>query len=196
MIRPVAKPSEDSDVGDAASGDDEAPPSGKGVGKRSPAGDGQGHPHGGPALAGKGLIPFVGPAGPPPGHRDHAAKGRGKRHVGGDAVRRGSRQVPWGARVWSYGPTTTGFGADCRCHTNSVDLPTTTHCKKNLPFSKVSPLSEDEHRRLCKVWPLMGLEIPEGDRARSAHVAVDPRLHHVGVSEAELDATAASLNEH
>ena len=86
-----------------------------------------------------------------------------------------------------------GFGADCRCHRNSLDLAGTTHCKKNLPKRSRDPETEGELRRLAKVWLLVGLEMEESDDIRSAHVAVNPRMHYIGVPESQLDDIAATL---
>ena len=109
----------------------------------------------------------------------------------------GGANVIWkhGGRNWSISSTTKGMGADCRCHSNWLDvLGTTTWCKKKLPQRKVQPESEAELRRLAKVWLLCGLDISDGEElSRSFHVAIDPRSRYVGVSEAELDTILEGL---
>ena len=122
------------------------------------------------------------------------AAGRGGRASRAPIVPRGSRQHRWGKASWSIGPTTVGWGADCRCHRNMFDADDTTHCKKNIALGTVRPLTMDEARRLCKVWLLVGDEIDHTTGfCRDAHVAVNPRHHYQGLIEAELDSLADAL---
>ena len=129
-----------------------------------------------------------------------AAKGGGRaRGKGADiaraAVPRQRRMTDWGARTWSIGETVHGWGADCRCHRDAKDSLSITHCKKNLPRTSLRATeTDDDLRRLAKVWLLVGLDMSDvADNARSLHVAVNPREHYVGFSEAQLDDLSSSL---
>ena len=161
----------------SASGIGPAPPRARGRGR---AGDGDGGGAHGDA------------AGAAPGGRGRGRRARGA--LAAPPVPRGSRQVRWGKPEWSYVETVNGLGADCRCHTNAVDIPgITTHCKKNMPYSIRHPVTASEGRRLCKVWLICGLETDDGDMERSDHVAINPRDHRQDWSEADLDAFVATL---
>ena len=127
------------------------------------------------------------------GPRGRGAGSRRGRGRGGLAAPRGSQQTPWGRPQWTIARTTLGWGADCRCHVNLWDLPTTTHCKNNIPIGKVDPNTDDETRRLCKVWLLVGDEFEASDGCRDLHVRINPRAHYKHLSEAELDPIAAQL---
>ena len=87
-----------------------------------------------------------------------------------------------------------GWGADCRCHVDVLDLPTTTHCKKNLSFPVANRLSDDEYRRLCKVWLVLGQDIHDDATPRTSHVSMNPRLHMLDWSEDDLDIFATTLS--
>ena len=111
----------------SASGIGPAPPRARGRGR---AGDGDGGGAHGDA------------AGAAPGGR-----GRGRRARGALAAPPVPRQarVRWGKPEWGCGETVNGWGADCRCHTNAVDIPgITTHCKKNMPYSIRHPVTASE----------------------------------------------------
>ncbi len=131
----------------------------------------------------------------PHGAAADAARGRGgARGPRAPAVSRGSRMIRWGRPQWSFGRTVAGWGADCRCHQNEVDLPGITNkCRKNMPYSMRSPLTDDEHRRLCKIWLLCGEDVEHGITERSDHVSINPRDFYLGFTEDQLDEIASTL---
>ena len=100
----------------------------------------------------------------------------------------GTKSMHWGhGRCLRCGPevhTYTGWGANCNCHFGSRSL-----CKTNL--SGCGDL--DVARRLCKVWLLMGLDIPASrGTGRDDHVLKIARHHILIRDEAEMDAIAAA----
>lgn len=138
----------------------------------------------------------VSAAGAPEPQDAALGRGRGGRGQQAPGVARDSRPNSWGKPQWSFGKTATGWTAHCRCHRNHTDLPgVTTHCKKVMCFSIRDPISDDESRRLCKVWLICGLDAEADDTTqRSAHVFMNPRDVYQDWSEEALDDFASTLS--
>lgn len=110
-----------------------------------------------------------------------------------------SRKLEWG--MWSLsplhpGPTKAfvGWGANCGCHKNDDDRPS-TRCQTSLR-SGHGGLSADEARLAMKKWLLLGAYIDaDAPDARRQHM----KLRHDGsifggdVTEEELDLQAAAF---
>ena len=102
-------------------------------------------------------IPFPGGPDPPPAAPEDLPPALAEREA---------RSIAWGE--FSYAPifkTTAegkvhiGWGGNCHCHHNMDD---DLKCQKQLTFPAHSaPDVVDEHRRLCKLWLLLGRGVPE-----------------------------------
>ena len=72
-----------------------------------------------------------------------------------------------------------------------------TNCKTSLFYVVKQSRTDDECRRLCKVWCLLGQDFDllpiASSSLRSMHVGLDPRLHFMDVSEDRLDEFTTSL---
>lgn len=116
----------------------------------------------------------------------------------GEAVGRRRRAIEWGpfqlAPIVSEG-VQTGWGATCKKHCNAADLPTTTCCKKQVPYGSGDRFVDDATcLRLAKTWLVLGLMEVSADSAtqRRDHVKINPRLYP-SMTDAELDDVISGL---
>ena len=117
--------------------------------------------------------------------------------VADPGVARQSRMEPWGpfalAAVLNRG-VQIGWGATCKIHTNAIDLPSDSACKKQLTYGggRLELLSDAQCRLLLKRWLRAGMGLTKSRTMRTDHIQIQPR-ELTKYSESELDDWVATL---
>jgi len=157
--------------GGGSAGGGSGPPAVPPPGSR-PGSSGDAAPGGG---GGGGVPPEVPPAGGGGGGGGGADDGQRRRQRRGTPWPPGSRTTPFRIAPLMTQGRQVGWGADCKCHLNAIDLVEgrRTECKNNLTYGG---LADAEARLRVIAWLVEGLDIEFADaEGRGKHLGRNPR---------------------